>query len=78
MQGCTIITTTILLGTPQVPVLQRGMKGERTADVKRKAALIAGNMCSMISDPKDMVPYLPSLLPGLQQVKSKPCTHPQL
>lgn len=54
------------------------MKGERTADVKRKAALIAGNMCSMISDPKDMVPYLPSLLPGLQQVKSKPCTHPQL
>ena len=48
-----------------VPVLQRGMK-ERSADVKRKGALIAGNMSSMISDPRDMLPYLPALLPGLQ------------
>ena len=54
-----------------IPVLERGMK-DRSADTKRKAALIGGNMCSMISDPKDMLPYLPALLPGLQQTVLDP------
>ena len=54
-----------------IPVLERGMK-DRSADTKRKAALIGGNMCSMISDPKDMLPYLPALLPGLQDTVLDP------
>ena len=45
---------------------------DRSADTKRKAALIGGNMCSMISDPKDMLPYLPALLPGLQDTVLDP------
>lgn len=48
-----------------VPVLQRGLK-DRSADVKRKAALITGNTCSMISEAKDLLPYLAVILPGLK------------
>lgn len=48
-----------------VPVLQRGLK-DRSADVKRKAALITGNTCSMISEAKDLLPYLAAILPGLK------------
>ena len=54
-----------------IPVLERGMK-DRSADTKRKAALIGGNMCSMISNAKDMLPYLPALLPGLKQTVLDP------
>lgn len=48
-----------------VPVLQRGLK-DRSADVKRKAALITGNTCTMISEAKDLLPYLSVILPGLK------------
>ncbi|CAN0109074.1 unnamed protein product, partial [Scytosiphon promiscuus] len=48
-----------------VPVLQRGLK-DRSADVKRKAALITGNTCTMISEAKDLLPYLSAILPGLK------------
>ncbi|CAM9338279.1 unnamed protein product [Discosporangium mesarthrocarpum] len=48
-----------------VPVLQRGLK-DRSAEVKRKAALITGNTCSMISDAKNLLPYLSAIVPGLK------------
>lgn len=48
-----------------IPIVQRGLK-DRAAELKRKASLITGNMCSMISDARDLVPYLPALLPGLK------------
>ncbi len=48
-----------------MPVLQRGLKN-RSADTKRKSALIVGNMCAMASDPADLAPYMPSILPGLK------------
>lgn len=48
-----------------VPVLQRGLK-DRSAEVKRKAALITGNTCSMISESKDLLPYLSAIVPGLK------------
>ena len=48
-----------------VPVLQRGLR-ERAANSKRKTAHISGNMCSLLADQKDIVPYLPLLLPALQ------------
>ncbi len=54
-----------------IPVLQRGLR-DRVADVKRKAALITGNMCSMISGAKDLLPYLPAVMPGLQNVLLDP------
>ena len=48
-----------------VPILHRGLR-DRVATTKRYGALIAGNICTMINDPKDFLPYLPVLLPDLQ------------
>ena len=48
-----------------VPILHRGLR-DRGASTKRYGALIAGNICSMINDPRDFVPYLPTLLPDLK------------
>lgn len=53
-----------------VPILQRGLK-ERGTDIKKKAAQIMGNMASL-TDPKDLVPYLPALMPGLREVLVDP------
>jgi HEAT repeat protein len=47
------------------PILHRGLR-DRGATTKRASSLITGNICSMINDPKDFVPYLPTLLPDLQ------------
>jgi len=54
-----------------VPVLHRGLR-DRAATTKRYAALIAGNICTMINDPKDFIPYLPMLLPDLKGVLLDP------
>uniref|UniRef100_A0A7S2RDU6 TOG domain-containing protein n=1 Tax=Mucochytrium quahogii TaxID=96639 RepID=A0A7S2RDU6_9STRA len=54
-----------------VPVLDRGLN-ERSTDTKKKAALIVGNMCSMISDPKAVLPYVKDLMPVLQKVLVDP------
>ncbi len=48
-----------------VPLLSRALK-ERTADLKRKGSAITGNIMSMIGEPKALLPYLATLLPGLQ------------
>ena len=44
-----------------IPIISRGLK-ERKADMKKKAAKIAGNTCALVADPKDMVPYIPELV----------------
>jgi len=48
-----------------VPILGRALK-DRGADLKRKSAAITGNMMTMVSDPKFLVPYLATVLPGLR------------
>ncbi|KAF0720449.1 Aste57867_293 [Aphanomyces stellatus] len=48
-----------------MPILQRGLM-DRLSETKKKAALIVGNMCSMINDAKDLVPYLDTIAPCLQ------------
>lgn len=53
------------------PILQRGLR-DRGADTKRKAAVITGNMTSMISDAKMLIPYLDDLIPGLKMVLTDP------
>ena len=54
-----------------VPVLHRGLR-DRAATTKRYGALIAGNICTMINDPRDFVPYLPTLIPDLKTVLLDP------
>lgn len=46
-------------------VLQRGLK-HRSTDLKKKASTIVGNMCNLVSDPKDVAPYLNDLVPILK------------
>ncbi|CAE7507629.1 ILA, partial [Symbiodinium microadriaticum] len=54
-----------------IPILTRALR-DRGGDLKRKSAIILGNMCSMISDAKIIVPYLEQVIPGLQDVLLDP------
>ncbi|PCH35750.1 ARM repeat-containing protein [Wolfiporia cocos MD-104 SS10] len=53
-----------------VPIIERGLR-ERSADIKRKAAQIVGNLASL-TDSKDFVPYLSQLLPLVHVVLVDP------
>ncbi|KAJ9546026.1 hypothetical protein OSB04_025733 [Centaurea solstitialis] len=54
-----------------VPIVHRGLR-ERGAETKKKAAQIAGNMCSLVTDPTDMLPYIGLLLPEIKKVLVDP------
>ncbi|KAJ3208838.1 translational activator of GCN4 [Dinochytrium kinnereticum] len=53
-----------------VPILERGLT-ERVTDTKKKAAQIMGQMASL-TDQKDLIPYLATLLPKLKEVLVDP------
>ncbi|OAD81494.1 hypothetical protein PHYBLDRAFT_129715 [Phycomyces blakesleeanus NRRL 1555(-)] len=53
-----------------MPILERGLR-ERGTEVKTKAAQIVGNMASL-TDQKDLIPYLPLVLPGVKAVLADP------
>nr|XP_043618177.1 protein ILITYHIA [Erigeron canadensis] len=54
-----------------VPIVHRGLR-ERGSETKKKAAQIAGNMCSLVTDPTDMLPYIELLLPEIKKVLVDP------
>ena len=54
-----------------IPVVHRGLR-DRLATTKRYAALISGNICTMVNDPRDFVPYLPTLIPDLKSTLIDP------
>jgi HEAT repeat protein/predicted RecB family endonuclease len=54
-----------------VPILGRALR-DRGADLKRKSAVITGNMCTMISDQSVLVPYLPQVVPDLKEALIDP------
>ena len=49
-----------------LPVVIRGLR-DRSADGKKKAAKIVGSMCHLVTNPKDMVPYIPDIVPEIKQ-----------
>lgn len=51
-------------------VVQRGLR-DRSANVKRKACQIVGNM-SILTAGSDLVPYLPTIMPDLQVAMTDP------
>ncbi|KAH0828924.1 armadillo-type protein [Lanmaoa asiatica] len=53
-----------------IPIIERGLR-ERGADGKKKAAQIVGNLASL-TDSKDFVPYLSTLLPMVHVVLVDP------
>ncbi|XP_078427732.1 putative protein kinase regulator ILITHYIA [Wolffia australiana] len=54
-----------------VPIVHRGLR-ERSVDTKKKAAQITGNMCSLVTEPLDMIPYINLLLPEVKKVLVDP------
>ncbi|KAL5712127.1 eIF-2-alpha kinase activator GCN1 [Ranunculus cassubicifolius] len=54
-----------------VPIVHRALR-ERSAETKKKAAQIAGNMCSLVTEPNDMIPYIGLLLPEVKKVLADP------
>ena len=53
-----------------MPILERGLR-ERGTEIKKKSSQIVGNMASL-TDVRDIVPYLPRLVPGLKEVLVDP------
>ncbi|KAG5518066.1 hypothetical protein PMAC_003252 [Pneumocystis sp. 'macacae'] len=51
-----------------VPLLARGLN-ERATAIKRKSAVIIDNMCKLVEDPHIIAPFLPKLIPTLENVK---------
>jgi len=47
-----------------VPVLSRALK-ERRIEHKKRASMVVGNMCGLVLNGKDLVPYVPVLMPEL-------------
>lgn len=54
-----------------VPVLVRAVK-DRAGENKRKGAIIMGNICDMITDPKILLPYLNQMLECLHSMLLDP------
>jgi len=54
-----------------VPIVRRGLL-ERVTSIKIQAATIAGNMCALVADPIDLVPYLNQLMPPLRKTVVDP------
>ncbi|KAG2312032.1 hypothetical protein Bca52824_023589 [Brassica carinata] len=54
-----------------VPIVHRGLR-ERSSETKKKASQIVGNMCSLVTEPKDMIPYIGLLLPEVKKVLVDP------
>lgn len=48
-----------------LPVVIRGLR-DRSAGGKRKAAKIVGSMCHLVTNPKDLVPYIPDIVPEIK------------
>jgi len=49
-----------------VPILTRGMREKKTA-VKRRSALVIGNMCKLVNDPRTASYFYPILKPVLER-----------
>ena len=43
------------------PILERGLRGEEPTEIRRKCALIADNMCRVVTDPRDVALFVPKL-----------------
>lgn len=53
-----------------VPVVARGLR-ERSAELKKIAAMTAGNIFALVQNPRDMKPFVPVILPEV----AKACEH---
>jgi len=58
-----------------VPVVTRGLR-ERSAELKKIAAMTAGNIFALVNEPRDMAPFVPIILPEV--TKAIEHSHPDV
>jgi hypothetical protein len=58
-----------------VPVVARGLR-ERSAELKKMAAMTAGNIFALVNEPRDMAPFVPVILPEV--IKAMEHSHPDV
>jgi len=58
-----------------VPVISRGLR-EPGAELVKKAATTAGNICALVVDARDILPFVPMILPGLTKAVNH--SHPDV
>jgi hypothetical protein len=58
-----------------VPVVTRGLR-ERSAELKKIAAMTAGNIFALVNEPRDMAPFVPLILPEV--TKALEHSHPDV
>ena len=58
-----------------LPIILRGLR-ERTKELKQKAATTCGNICALVDDTRDLLPFVPILLPELNKCEEH--SHPDL
>jgi len=58
-----------------VPVVTRGLR-ERSAELKKIAAMTAGNIFALVNEPRDMAPFVPIILPEV--TKAAEHSHPDV
>ncbi len=58
-----------------VPVVTRGLR-ERSAELKKIAAMTAGNIFALVNEPRDMAPFVPIILPEV--TKAMEHSHPDV
>jgi elongation factor 3 len=51
----------------KMPLLGRGL-AERANICKRRCAIIIDNMCRLVPEAKDIIPFLPNVVPGLNRI----------
>ncbi len=54
-----------------IPILDYGLRAQSN-EVKRKATQLVGNICKLIGDPNDMLPYMDVVMPALQSALFDP------
>jgi hypothetical protein len=60
-----------------LPVVTRGMK-ERGGESKKHAARILGNLASLVANPRDLAPYMATLLPEIKSLLVDPLPEARL
>ena len=58
-----------------VPVVTRGLR-ERSAELKKIAAMTAGNIFALVNEPRDMAPFVPIIFPEV--TKAAEHSHPDV
>ena len=53
------------------PALARGLRDRTSPELRRKACVVIANIARVVSDPRDIAPFVPRLVPELERLASE-------